>query len=67
MRISAILLAAVFAVSATTMASAAKKAAADPGITAQNQSAMFWADALHPWAATPAPSHHMKSKKKKSG
>jgi hypothetical protein len=65
MRKGTVLLALVFAVSATTVASAAKKQAADPSVVAQNQSLMFLSDAMHPWATTPAPTHKMKAKKKK--
>ena len=65
MRISAILLAVAFTLSATSIASAAKMKAstADAGVTAQNQSNSFLGDALHPWApSTPEP----KMKKTKS-
>ena len=68
MRKGALLLALVFAVSATTAASAAKKMAKptpDPAIAAQQNSAAFFQDALHPWAPTASMSGQSKAKGKK--
>jgi hypothetical protein len=66
MRKGALLLALVFAVSASafTPASAAKKMAKpDPAIEAQKNSAAFFQDAFHPWE--PTASMKTKGKKKK--
>ena len=66
MRKGALLLALVFAVGATTTASAAKKMAKpDPAIQAQKDSAAFFGDAFHPWAPS-TPALKAKGKKKKS-
>jgi hypothetical protein len=77
MRKGVLLLALVFAVSAPTLASAAKKKAApaDPTVAAQKNSASFMQDALHqiivPLESLSAPPKAAKSKskraKKKSG
>ena len=67
MRKGALLLALVFAVAATSSASAAKKqkAAADPAVQAQRDTAAFLTDAFHPWApTTPAPKARAAKKKK---
>ena len=65
MRKSALLLALVFAVAATTTASAAKKQkmAVDPAVQAQRDTAAFLNDAFHPWAPTKS-EPKMRSKKK---
>jgi hypothetical protein len=65
MRKGALLLALVFAVAAVTTADAAKKKAAkaapDPAVQAQKDSAAFFGDMFHPWA----PSATMKATKAK--
>ena len=72
MRKGTLLLAIVFAFSAATAASAAKKMKAappDPAVQAQKNSQAFFEDLFHPWASSAAmpqkPKHHkMKAKKK---
>ena len=67
MRKGTILLAIVFAFSAATAASAAKKMAKpDPAIQAQKDSQALFFDAFHPWAPTATMQHVKKGKKKKS-
>lgn len=66
MRKSALLLALVFAVAASTPASAAKKMAKpDPAIQAQKDTAAFLSDAFHPWAPTASQPKAKGGKKKK--
>jgi hypothetical protein len=72
MRKGALLLALVFAVSAPTLASAAKKRAAapaDPAVAAQKNSASFMQDALHqiivPLESLSAPQPAPKAKRAK--
>ncbi len=68
MRKGALLLALAFAVGVTTSASAAKKkprAAVDPAVQSQQDTANLLGDMFHPWApSTPEPKMR-KSKKKK--
>jgi hypothetical protein len=70
MRKGALLLALVLAVGVTTTASAAKKkprAAVDPAVAAQQDTARLLNDMFfHPWAPTPEPKMKKTKKKKAS-